>query len=421
MFDELFEQSHSLSRHRSGPLVEERRLYLHHLADQGISRSTLRGVAQYLLVVCDRLGLAARSGEMIQPAEIEAKADLWCKGRFRKSSGGGQGDSLRSRIRFRRIATQWLQFLGRLARPSTPPPPSADLIAAFADYMRNERGLSPRTIEYRCRTVDDFLKRLGPTKQHLRTLKPTEIDHALLEKITVGGYGRTTVQTHASTLRSFFRFAEMRGWCRSGLAMSIKGPRVFPQERLPVGPSWDEVQRLLATTEGDHSTDIRDRAILLLLAFYGLRAGEVRCLRLEDLDWEQELLLVRRDKTRDGQRYPLSRAVGDAVLRYLKEVRPRSPHREIFLTMRPPFRPLCSSGLWPIVARRLRSLGVALEHHGPHALRHACATRLLSQGLTLKEIGDHLGHRSPDTTRIYTKVDLAGLRQVAELDLGGLA
>ena len=87
--------------------------------------------------------------------------------------------------------------------------------------------------------------------------------------------------------------------------------------------------------------------------------------------------------------------------------------------MRAPFRPL-RSGLWRIVARRLRPLGVSISHHGPHALRHACATRLLDQGLSLKEIGDHLGHRQPDTTRIYAKVDLAGLRRVAEFDLGGL-
>jgi site-specific recombinase XerD len=175
---------------------------------------------------------------------------------------------------------------------------------------------------------------------------------------------------------------------------------------------------LLATTEGDRPADIRDRAILLLLAVYGLRAGEVRHLRLEDFDWEQELLSVTCPKTRQTRTYPLSRLVGDAVLRYLKEVRPRSVHRELFLALHAPIRPLRE--LWGIVAKRLRPLGVSIPHHGPHALRHACAAHLLAQGLSLKEIGDHLGHRDPDATRLYAKVDLVGLRQVGDFDLGGL-
>ena len=184
-------------------------------------------------------------------------------------------------------------------------------------------------------------------------------------------------------------------------------------------PSWKQVQQLLATTEGDRSADIRDRAILMLLAVYGLRSAEVRCLRLDDLDWERELLTVTRSKTARTQSFPLSKSVGNAILRYLKEVRPRTPHREVFLTLGAPFRPL-RAGLWRMIAPRLQALGVSLPHYGPHSLRHACATHLLAQGLSLKEIGDHLGHQHPESTRIYTKVDLIGLRQVADFDLGGV-
>jgi integrase len=156
----------------------------------------------------------------------------------------------------------------------------------------------------------------------------------------------------------------------------------------------------------------------MLLAIYGLRDGEVCRLRVNDFDWEREILTVRSSKTHRMRTWPLNRSVGDAVLRYLKEVRPKSSYRETFLTLYPPFRPLNST--WPIVAPRMRSINPSLPHHGPHALRHACATRLLDRGLTLKEIGDHLGHQDPDTTRIYAKVDLVGLREVADFDLGGL-
>jgi integrase/recombinase XerD len=189
---------------------------------------------------------------------------------------------------------------------------------------------------------------------------------------------------------------------------------------LPIGPSWDDVRRLLAMTDGDRKVDIRDRAVLMVLAIYGLRAGEVSRLRLEDLDWEGESLTVATSKTRRMRTYPLAKSVGDAILRYVREVRPRSVHREVFLGLLYPFQPLHPATLWSIVAKRLRTVDTSLPHHGPHALRHACARRLLSQGHSLKEIGDQLGHSDPEATRVYAKVDLAGLRQVAAVDLEGL-
>jgi integrase/recombinase XerD len=177
---------------------------------------------------------------------------------------------------------------------------------------------------------------------------------------------------------------------------------------------------VLALTKGDRPADIRDHALLLLLTVYGLRAGEVVRLRLNDLDWEQELLTVTRSKSGRSQIYPLSRVVGAALIRYLREARPPASLRELFVTRHPPFRPMDRGTLYLIVARRLRVVNPSLLRYGPHALRHACATHLLEQGLSLKEIGDHLGHRHPDTTRIYAKVDLARLRQVADFDLGGV-
>ena len=197
-------------------------------------------------------------------------------------------------------------------------------------------------------------------------------------------------------------------------------PRVFTHAGLPVGPSWDDVRRLLAAAERGRPVDIRDRAILMLLAVYGLRAGEVTALCLKDFDWEREILSVPHSKSQRPRTYPLCRPVGDAVLRYLREVRHRSDRREVFLTVVAPFRPLTTDGLAEIVRRRLHALGLTLPHYGPHVLRHACATHLLAQGLSLKEIGDHLGHRSPEATCIYAKVDLAALRTVADFSLEDL-
>ena len=116
-------------------------------------------------------------------------------------------------------------------------------------------------------------------------------------------------------------------------------PRLFADEGLPKGPSWTDVQRLLTSTEGNQPKNIRDHAILMLFAVYGMRVGEVRALRLEDLDWEKELIHVTHPKPRRQQAYPLSYTVGEAILRYLKKVRPRVAHREVFLTLKAPSNP----------------------------------------------------------------------------------
>jgi integrase/recombinase XerD len=149
-----------------------------------------------------------------------------------------------------------------------------------------------------------------------------------------------------------------------------------------------------------------------------MRIGEVIELRLTDLDWQRDLLSVPRLKRRAPQIYPLVSAVGNSIARYLREVRPRSAEPYVFLTMRPPYRRLTQGAIYSVIGPRLKRLGCVLPHFGPHSLRHACAQKLLASGLTIKEIGDHLGHRSPASTQIYAKVDLASLREVAAFDLG---
>ena len=416
MLDQLFQRPAALRRQRTGPLLEERLRYLGDLADQGMARVTLRAAAVYVLIVVEALRLAARGGERILLSEIRIQAASAADRSHPTNSTAHQ----RCQQHFLWHASQFLRFLDRLQPLPSRPRPYADHVAAFADYMSREQGLSPQTVVTRCRAIELFLDRLSAPNHSLAEVVLTHIDEALMQHISAGGCSRRTVATLACTLRGFFRYAQRRGWCCQGLAEGIKAPRVFPLESLPAGPSWDEVRRLLATTDTERLTDIRDRAILMLLAVYGLRAGEVVRLRLEDFDWHNEILSLFRPKTRRTQTFPLSRPVGDAVLRYLRQGRPRSTFREVFLRRRAPVRPLGATALWPIVGRRLRALGVSLPHCGPHSLRHACATHLLSEGLSLKEIGDYLGHQQADATRVYAKVDLIGLRQVGDFDMGGL-
>jgi len=171
----------------------------------------------------------------------------------------------------------------------------------------------------------------------------------------------------------------------------------------------------LSNSRTDYPTDVRDYAILLLLSVYGMRRSEVARLNLKDINWENEQLYLRRAKRSKPQVFPLSKIVGEAILHYLKEVRPKHCKlTELFIARRSPYQALTAGAIYAIVNRRLKPLNLPVKHHGPHALRHACATHLINEGFSLKEISDHLGHQQLETTRIYAKVDLINLRKVAE-------
>lgn len=416
MFNQLFTCPRTIERHLAAPFMEQRQSYLHFCRQRGASRVTLRSTAAQLLAINDYLTLDAQSD--ISLAQIEAAADRWIQ---RPKQCHRRKDSSATRMKFIAEATHWLSFLNRLRQEPAAPCPEAHLLAAFVHYMEHERGWSPQTIRTRRLLLSKFLRRVCGDNRSLHDLTISDIDHVIACKLSVEGCSRVTVQAYTSVLRAFFRYAEMHGRCTPGLAAAIISPRVFQGETLPAGPSWDDVQRLLADMAGDHHTVIRDRAIVLLLAVYGLRSSEVRRLTLEDLDWENERITIRRSKPQaHTQVYPFVWTVGEAILRYLKEARRRCPYRELFVTAKAPVQPLSNSAIWRLVSQRLRPLNLPLRHCGPHSLRHACASHLLSEGLSMKEIGDHLGHRSPAATAHYAKVDLVGLRQVADFSLGAL-
>ena len=293
-------------------------------------------------------------------------------------------------------------------------------IKEFVDYMRQEQNLSETTISFRLAELRRFFsKTKGKSGQFLAHLTPARLDAILIHKLNQGIYAPVTIKNFGHILRVFFRYAEHQGWCRPGIADSIQTPRIYKYATLPVPPTWEEVQRLIKTTEGSRPSDIRARAIILLLAIYGLRNSEVRQLRLEDFDWEQKTFRLKHSKRGPTKQVPLLPTVGQALIRYIKDARPKgASHRELFLTLHAPYRPL--GDIWELVSSRWKKLNIKIKHHGPHALRHACATRLINQGVPLKTIADQLGHRSLDSTRIYAKVDLTRLREVANFNLRGV-
>lgn len=414
MFEKLYTKPSILARHKNAPYKEERERYLRHCEQEGYSLSTLQDIARELLWVAQKLRTSLESGVTLE--QVEAAARGWAE----RERYWGQALNPRCIcVRFVKAAKSWLRFLGYWREPERPIP-FAPLIEDFRIWMRNERGFTFQTIRGRCSYVERFLRWYDSRSHQISDVCLKDID-AFLAHYGNNGNCRISVKDMATALKAFFKYAGAQGWCSTSIAPEIHGPRIFAQEQLPLGPSWEDVRRLIASMETDLSSDIRDKPIVMLFAIYGLRSTEVATLRLDDIDWEQSLISIPRVKRRGRQTYPLIPIVGNAIIRYLQEVRPQQySYREIFLTLMPPYRPFSLGALYPVVSNRMVKLGIRTHHHGPHSLRHACAAHLVAEGFSLKEVGDHLGHRSSLSTRIYAKVNLSGLREVAKFDIGGL-
>jgi site-specific recombinase XerD len=196
------------------------------------------------------------------------------------------------------------------------------LIVHYVDYMRLEKGLSKETIKKRTLLLKDFFRCLEDGFP-LHQLDISHVDK-ILETYNTDSYSRRTLQSYTSVIRTFFTYAEGRGWCPQGLAKLIKTARIYKHETLPYSPLWEDVQRLLKTTVGPAPTDIRDRAILMLLAIYGLRSGEVVKLRLDDLNWKadvdqiQSVITVRQTKFYKARLVPFGTSLSVLICEYIE-------------------------------------------------------------------------------------------------------
>jgi site-specific recombinase XerD len=411
MHDELFEQPAVVARYRAGPYAESRERFLQQARAVGYSPATLESMAWALLVVAE----AVHDDGGVSYERL--RSTLLRRVRLKSTARPPSANTAKL---FLRCAKAWLRSIGALTPEAQRPLKFAGELRAFTEYMRVEQGLSPTTIAGRDEQIRWFCASLPSQVRSLDAVTLAHVD-AFLRAQAQRGWSRRSLHTLGGSLRSFFRYAASQRWCRSDLASGIELPRLYALEHVPRAPSVEEVGRLLKdTASSDDPVNIRDHAILSLLIYYGLRRGEVERLTLDDLNWVAETIHVTRPKQRRAQCYPMSVPVGEAILRYLRLARPRCSHRALFLTIQAPFRPLSGPSITFMVRKRLTKQGVQLNWRGAHCLRHACASRLLDAGFTLKQIADHLGHRSMDTTRIYTKIDLHGLRQVAEIDLGAL-
>lgn len=408
------EQPFYIARQEKAPLLREREAFLEHLLQQGTSLAAARSVSWQLLNVVRLLKLTRLRG--VWTGEIQDAAQRWTR---QQRSNPNVRSYKHSGSYFTYVAKKWLRFARVLKEPTIPRMRFADEIDDFAKWMTEERGMSAVTARSRWHKISLFLKWFSDRHRSLAVLRLNDVDAFLIFKGTQG-WSRKSAYGYADALRAFFRYAEQRGWCKPGIAEGTISPRLYAQEGLPEGPEWKQVQRLLKSPSGNDAAALRARAVLSLLAVYGLRSGEISRLLLTDFDWRLETFTVNHCKRGGAQKYPLQLEVGDAVLAYIRKARPRSCCPNLFLTLKPPYRAIGGSALWKITSRSMQEAGIQCRRRGPHCLRHACATHLLEQGASMKEIGDLLGHRDPRSTSIYAKVHLQLLRRVADFDLGGL-
>ena len=282
----------------------------------------------------------------------------------------------------------------------------------YEQHLREARGLSQATIINYVPFVRSFLEdRFGKGAVAWSQLCARDVLRFVEHRARCLHPMRSKLLT--SALRSFFQYARSIGKVKLDLAAAVPVVPNWTMTTIPRAIAAHQVRQLLASIDRSTAAGRRDYAILLLLARLGLRSGEVVLLELDDIDWNAGQLSVHGKAGQRGE-LPLPTEVGKAIAEYLKNGRPQSTSRRLFLRAK---APVCgfrgASGVGSMVRHRLQRAGIDAPTHGAHQFRHGLACELLRQGVSLGEIGELLGHRSPETTRIYAKVDLKALRTLA--------
>lgn len=297
------------------------------------------------------------------------------------------------------------------AGPPTVVTPLQRCVAEYRKYLVHQRGLAESCLSNYLSYVEQFLsRRFGANEPCFMELCASDVTTFMKDQIGKLSAGRARLLVTA--LRSFLRYLRHQGLIMVELSGCVPAVACWSFSEIPKSLPTGTVQRVLAQQVRTTAVSCRNFAILMLLARLGLRAGEVVALSLEDLEWEEGLIRIRRKGARWTQ-LPLPSDVGEAIATYLRSHRPRCSSRRVFLRHSAPIRGFAHTiTVSSIVRRTLIRAGVDSTRTGAHLLRHTLAVDLLRNGASLDEIGDVLGHRGPNTTALYAKVDLAALSTI---------
>ena len=409
--EQIFECPRTLRSLRVGPLGNFLEGFCSWLLSHGFSRWTIRKHLSNISHLNEHLA-SRRNGfrEGLGSKDIDRffnTYSLLCQRR-----GGLEGHVRRVRYSINRFL-DYLRESG-LFHPSSGQKIYQPLLDAYLKWMCNYQHASKGTLGVRCHSISKFLEWLGPdaTPEGLSKLSSDRIEGFFISHVqSMGCSARRSMQ---SALRTFLRFCLHNGYVEQSLEYAVPTLRTYKLATVPRGLTDTQAQQVLRCINRNSHVGRRDYAIVLLLYTYGVRGGQVRALRLEDINWEQNQILFKALKHGKDSRLPLTLEVGESLLDYLQKSRPSYAYPHVFLTSRAPYHPLPrSSSLSVIVERSIRAAGIEIPCKGAHAFRHCFATRMLDKGHSLKEIADVLGHRHLGTTFIYTKVEFHALKQVA--------
>lgn len=298
----------------------------------------------------------------------------------------------------------------RDVEPATPVSRQSILVEEYANHLREVRGLAASSVSFRLHTARCFLQHLDHEGVALKKVRISHIESYIAG--TAKRLSRTSLPHDISALRRFLRFLSIDGRVPAGLTSQIDTPRLYRLEQLPRALPWEVVRALLRSVDRTSATGLRDYAMFLLMATYGLRAGEAMSITLDDIRWRQRGLRIQQPKTSSSLELPLTNEVATALVKHLRRTPPPSPYRRIFLRMHAPIGPLKRSALTVAFRALVRKSGLQLPLQGPHCLRHSLAVHLLKNGTPVKTIGDILGHRSAESTSIYLRLATEDLREV---------
>ena len=409
MLEHYFKKPTTIDQIRASWLAEPIEQYVHWLGEREYSATSI-----YKRVpLIRRFGeFAWRRGER-HLRQLPKLIEPFVKCESRKHScSKGASRTLRTYQRdIRHPIVQMLRVVGPVRDCKKPQQPFSKCVPGYFSYLKQERGLSGPTIQLYQHHLSAFEKYLSRVRiKRFHSISPNTLDGFIADRRQTLCPG--SLHGVCAALRSLFRYSFREGLTPVDLVDVIEGPRVYQLSDIPRCLPWKEVLRAINGIDRRSAIGKRDYAMLLLLATYGLRAREVGSLRLDDIDWSSNTLHIRRRKAGNSTSYPLALEVGEAIVDYLKNARPKSIHRQVFLLDRAPRGPAGSRVVSSQAKTHLDAAGITAPKLGSHTFRHSVAQRLVDSNFSLKVVGDYLGHQSTASTRIYSKISVESLREL---------
>ncbi len=406
--EQIFSCRKTLARLQNGPLCDLLEGFCLWLMNCGFSRWTIRAHLSCVSHFNAYLGrLADTPREVVTAQDVEGffrAYPLRCRNR----------GALEKHLRYVHGAIdRFIDYLREkgVFEPAVSSPLYQPLLDAYRTWMQQQRHVTAGTLAQPQR-VPAPARGAQATAEGLAQLSGDQLERLFLAQAQ--GMGQAARRSLQSAVRTFLRFCLACGTIHQPLDQAVPALRTYRLSSVPRALSEAQAQKILEALERSCPVGLRDYAILLLLYTFGVRSGQVRALRLDDIDWSGNRIQFQAMKNGKDIWLPLTEAVGEALLGYLQQGRPACACPQVFLTARAPYRPLRrSSNVAQIVRLYVHKAGIDAPRHGAHAFRHGFATRMLSQGHSLKAIADVLGHRRLSTTFLYTKVDFDRLEEVA--------